>query len=94
MAKKKNDVRKDSIIILTKLQVELRELDTNWITKLEQQILADETVDNVVKEILTVRKIYNVFHNIVRNHDWRMLIITQSKKLKSELEKQIKKAIA
>jgi hypothetical protein len=93
MATAKKGTKKTIEELLAQLKLDLRALDLKWTEKLEAQILADKTVDQVYKDDLNVRKIYNVFHNIVRDTGWKVLIYNQGKKLKAKLEKQIEKII-
>lgn len=77
--------------MLSALQTELRELDLKWTELLEKQIREDKSVPQSYIAELSVRKIYNVFHNIVRNTGWKVLIYGQGKTLAEKLQDKIEK---
>lgn len=93
MEKKGNKDLDLSNEVFSALQAELRDLDTNWVATLEKQILADRKVSQDYKNDLSARKIYNVFHDIVRNKGWKVLIYSQGVALRDKLKKEFEKAI-
>jgi len=92
MAKMKNK----SLVTLDELKsikIELRELDYGWVAKLEAQILADKK-NEYDKNNFSSTKIYNVFNGVVSNNAWRVFILSEAKKMRNKLTKELEKATA
>jgi hypothetical protein len=86
---KQEEPKPISVDDLKGLMQQLRAFNLQWMEELIKQIKEDETVDQVTRDEVNERKIYNVFNGVVVNGKWKLLIFAQAKELLKHYQGQV-----